>query len=342
MPSSTSASTLRKLLATYRKIERLTDLCLEFYLQRFRLLNPRHVADKSFEFLSTYGQPPDRVVVPSWQLKPVEVPVVKRDVGASSWVEEQRVIRAFWRVQLHHDLQIAAEEGRIHWPEEKLTMLKNRGVVDLYWVEVWGVEGEYEADVMVDDNFIDPYPDNHPYLKDQMTVLEHELILSVVDYVDANQSDIQVATSSHSRPKGGQKQLHVPTPLEWHEAGHRTSETYRLFYDVGGCPDGLDCWGRVSPIQGVLFDPFRRLGFAIWSTERMVGYGFLKPKSKWDNNSDVFAAWRSVLTEVEIAALEQSSYKMYMDEYAENKNSSRVILDREVWRHDKDGTDDIV
>ena len=48
LPPSAELSTPRTLLARYCKIERSTEACLEFYLQRFRPLSPRQVADNTF------------------------------------------------------------------------------------------------------------------------------------------------------------------------------------------------------------------------------------------------------------------------------------------------------
>ena len=123
--------------------------------------------------------------------------------------------------------------------------------------------------------------------------------------------------------------------LGWHN-----SEAHAFFYDVAGrglAHEPFGCW---TPLRDVSFDSFRRLGFAIWSVQRMAGYGFLanfprtddddlvvdekdprhdqdtvveENASRHDDDNTVapvdslLNAWRSVLGEDELAELETSN-----------------------------------
>ncbi len=52
--------------------------------------------------------------------QPVKKPFPIHDLGPPTWVEEQRVLRAFWRMQLFHDLERAAANGSIPYLSTEL------------------------------------------------------------------------------------------------------------------------------------------------------------------------------------------------------------------------------
>lgn len=56
-------------------------------------------------------------------------------------------------------------------------------------------------------------------------------------------------------------------------------------------------FNSLSPLQHATFSPWRRCGFAIWRTERMVAYGLLVNGVEYAMGLQVpfFEAWRTVL-----------------------------------------------
>lgn len=92
---NTTPAVLRSILATTRRITCLTLDCLEHYLARFRSLRPQHLVDREFHW---HGIQP-------WEVKPPRQSYQTQEVGLPSWVEEQRVFRAFWRIQMICDLK---------------------------------------------------------------------------------------------------------------------------------------------------------------------------------------------------------------------------------------------
>ncbi|KAK7992996.1 hypothetical protein PG988_001790 [Apiospora saccharicola] len=98
---SVPATILRSILASHRAIIRLSVKCLEFHLLLFKELRPDHLADESFEWHHIYyGEEDD------WDccyIRPL------------TWVEEQRVIRACWRIELGKNLRAAVDAGLIRW-----------------------------------------------------------------------------------------------------------------------------------------------------------------------------------------------------------------------------------
>lgn len=48
-------------------------------------------------------------------MKPALKPVVVQDTGPPSWVEEQRIFRSFWKVQLFNEVKIAVDSSLVDW-----------------------------------------------------------------------------------------------------------------------------------------------------------------------------------------------------------------------------------
>ena len=202
-------------------------------------------------------------------------------------------------------------------------------VLDLYDVPPSGLEDQpREPDTVPDARVNDEF---EPLLSVQGTPLEHELISSVMEYVDASRFIDPAPELPRLKPEDTQPC--VPTQEGWFTVGHRTSDTYRFFFEVAGRPSvnfpgDFISGGYISPIQGVKFNPFRRLGFALWSTERMRAYGFLHPGSEFQCRDYVYAAWRSVLSREEVAALEQWSFEQHMALHADDPDDEpRVVLE---------------
>lgn len=110
------------LFATNRRVQRLAFGCLEYYLDRFRSLRPSNLAEFSVD-KESHGQFAEREfeVMGPWREKLAntlyQYPI--HDVGPPSWVEQQRVLRAFWRTQLSRDLNAAVDASRIVLAEEE-------------------------------------------------------------------------------------------------------------------------------------------------------------------------------------------------------------------------------
>ncbi|KAK7976768.1 hypothetical protein PG989_015231 [Apiospora arundinis] len=113
------ATILRSILASHRAIIRLTVNCLEFHLLLFKELRPAHLEDESFEWDHIYyGDEDDRdcCYIGAWDQDPERKPFPTRDIGPPTWVEEQRVIRACWRIELWKNLRAVVDAGHIRWP----------------------------------------------------------------------------------------------------------------------------------------------------------------------------------------------------------------------------------
>ena len=315
----TPATTLRGILATYRKIVCLVISCLRFYMGRFKPLRPLHLLDDNFIFESFYKRKKhiDRAAC---EQDPPGKLVSVHDIGPPTWVEEQRLLRAFWRVQLFRDLKAAARAKALNWPDEDLQRLHRMSAA----VQLHDVPR---------DNLIER-SDAGPQIRGRSTILEHQLIWSVEEYADEDRQTIIGPDFLRTR-----RDWRNPVQGEEDEQTleNCSSTVYDFFYDLREGENGHVYDGYCSPLQHVSFKPFRRLGFAIWCTKRMREYGLIEydwgavsSGRHFFGYNSLYLAWRSVLGEDDIArvvrdnrrALEWFTQPESDDTDSENSNLS--------------------
>ncbi|RBR24887.1 uncharacterized protein FIESC28_02305 [Fusarium coffeatum] len=70
--------------------------------------------------------------IPAWDREFVGTPVSVTDMGQPTWVEEMRVVRVMWIIQLVRDMQLlATNRPGIGWPKDDISLLLGMGPVDL-------------------------------------------------------------------------------------------------------------------------------------------------------------------------------------------------------------------
>ncbi|UKZ66270.1 uncharacterized protein TrAtP1_007444 [Trichoderma atroviride] len=115
---------LRSCLATACRISVLTYTCLEFYLERLRnksICNPYHCDNRDFsldDFLQNTTH--------SWT-RAFGEPVTENYGWSPSWVEEMRVARALWKMQLVGEVQRLAirDPNGLGWSAEDMAEIAN-------------------------------------------------------------------------------------------------------------------------------------------------------------------------------------------------------------------------
>jgi len=75
------------------------------------------LVDRNFVFRNLFDDSSDNTA--AWQQKQAEEAFPVQDTGGPTLVEKQRVLRAFWRVQLFRNLVAHIEEGDIKWPKRR-------------------------------------------------------------------------------------------------------------------------------------------------------------------------------------------------------------------------------
>ncbi|KUJ15984.1 uncharacterized protein LY89DRAFT_100766 [Mollisia scopiformis] len=299
LPLDLPTAIIRELLAVNRNIQRLTFGCLEYYLDRFTPLKPFNSA--AFSFDSTRFS--DDGIGP-WDDKAADTiyyyPV--HDVGPPSWLEQQRVLRAFWRIQLSHDLNVALEAARIvltdGWEGLNAQRTSPAELCDV------PIQLGYHPteDCEISELLLDTRSIN-----DSETILEQELLESATQYRQ-DAADL-IAESKYWRFKKDWAICSTLTDQQWEilDNTHR-SDMWYFFQLLAGSCQVHDYYFR-SPLQHAKFELWRPFGFAIWSTSRMAGYGLLMPTSWYAAGvgKPFYEAWRNLLTQEQLDAVEEES-----------------------------------
>lgn len=262
--SKTSAhlSVLRSVLDLASDIEHHAQSFFETHVNRVNEVHPSHLVKPSFRF--SYEPFEDH---------PEGRPYQPAKCGPPSWVENHRVCRALWRIQLYNDLApfIGSEDG----PRR-----------------VWGRLTPWELDEMqcVYDHLQEIHPSDK-YTSDSQPSPR----LPAIAPTNSTQD-----WAAQAPPKD------TDTAFAWGqdpESANHPSPGYNFFH--AGCLHMPS-----SPLKESSFRPFRRLGFGIWDLQKMAGLEMLNPPKKFNSpangqwyvmgvdkrlsQDDLFFTWRSV------------------------------------------------
>ncbi|KAJ4390860.1 hypothetical protein N0V93_004459 [Gnomoniopsis smithogilvyi] len=103
---------LREILAIAATIDQLASLCLATFMRRCLALRPSHPIDRTGPKPSGFmGPQPEYFARPGYTYIP-------HSSGPPTWLETQRVLRAFWTVQLYLDLCWGVTVGRLTFTED--------------------------------------------------------------------------------------------------------------------------------------------------------------------------------------------------------------------------------
>lgn len=281
---------------TNRKIQRLTFDCLQYYLKKFRPLKFFHPVDKDYEYTSVNER--DRYEGPWRRLNPLVSPVRFHDIGAPSWIEQQRVLRAFWRVRLFFELKDAIAISCITWPKKDISAIWQMKLEDLNDVPTRFRDDEWTARLL---GQTEAEHDSELYVHQQVTLLEAELIQSVVDYLGEGRKLMRESTFLKLKSDWATS----PSPRnskewDWEDMCEpHISPMWLFFYNMSG-GSGMHLAEPNTPLQHVSFAPFRRLGVAIWCRSLLSKYEFLASVPQLEAYRSMLSAcstaWRSVLT----------------------------------------------
>ncbi|KAF2150842.1 hypothetical protein K461DRAFT_280871 [Myriangium duriaei CBS 260.36] len=185
------------------------------------------------------------------------------------WREEQIVYRGFWRIQLVQDLKKALKDGTVTgWEDHEIEALNNMSIEDIYqFADADREASRFESMAGYDS----PLPMG-------CKTTEHNAVLSAEDYMKEKAADA------------------LSPPRSWFRAWPAPPITCEDIKDLERCHGDLyaagtlginiyeeafrDCPEEIKPS----FTPYRRLGFAIWTSERLIGCRFSPPTQQWQNN----------------------------------------------------------
>jgi hypothetical protein len=281
-----AAAAVRSLLATAENVHAWSHACLEHLVRKSMQLRPSTLIETG----------PGRTYREKFENAESAKDYMPQYTGPPSWVEEQRVIRSFWRLQFFLELQSAGNEGRLgtHWLGQEIeTLLKS------------SPDGFY--DMCDSDGFYNALD------------FQREQILTACDFLGAVTSGaITSVEAVHNNAN------ELPT-IRWIEGtvprcccaepppiddkkdfffqGRKNLDTtpmsYKFQYFMSMC-DQLEDSGPV--LLAFPFQPWRKYGFAIWDDKRMADLGMRDPKGKsfLRNRMKYSFRWFSVLTKEDL------------------------------------------
>ncbi|KAG4422958.1 hypothetical protein IFR04_003870 [Cadophora malorum] len=271
-------------LGTAGRMYHLTHSCLEYYLERLREVQPRlqRPVDQGFDYEAPYG--PHEMMVPGW-LREVEGIFYETPcMEPPSWIEEQVVFRAFWRLQLLYDFRQAGKQSRLDgWSESDVSRIANLQLDELF-------------------------PCAHPHM-----TTYHEIV-SVQEYLDESSGGDLPPQEEASKEDVGLAEI----PDDAWSWVLRSGTVRHLQYSPNGLlnrgPVHLALHGLISrdesPINGVSFSVFRRLGFALWDNQRLATLQLAdeplyvgQETTLRKRPSQFWFSWRSILSEEELAVV---------------------------------------
>ncbi|KAJ0346113.1 hypothetical protein COL154_008792 [Colletotrichum chrysophilum] len=255
---------VRSLLQIARRIAYLTPACLSYYREQWLSATPSHAEGDMRGW-----------VYKTWKNRYAGRPYSPDDIGPPVWIEEHRVTRGFWRLQLLYELQRATSENRLGWK-----MDETRGPVS--------AEGLYGA-----------------------LRYEKEEFFTVSDFVNR----IQGESSSWSLPcpttTASVTEWPEPAPpLAVDEPAGHTRGYLMSQNPVGWVYANIRLRHfPPSPIRGVPLQPFRRLGLFIWEYDKLVKMELMSPTgypfSAKGEPSKMYT-WRSLLSQEILAEVEEN------------------------------------
>jgi len=195
--------------------------------------------------------------------------------GPATWVETQRVSRAFWRVEMFINLRSVAARSQLRWDEEDCVKLQSMDPHNFY------------------DTGFCAHSGHHNEIKSTVTYLA-EKRLGKEDIIG-----LTVPKTWSSLPPPEQAQMQ-DWPLPTSDATD-TEELERSYQ--GGRAPYVDNFERYNyrhhvPLTTLplMFptDFFLPFGFVLWTKERLAasGFGFTLEQNSWDT-------WYSILTKAQ-------------------------------------------
>ncbi|EUC28780.1 hypothetical protein COCCADRAFT_40738 [Bipolaris zeicola 26-R-13] len=270
-----AAAAVRSLLTTAQNVHAWSHACLEHLIQKSMELRP-----------STLIRLWDGRLSWKWYGKAESHGnYVPQYTGPPSWVEEQRMVKAFWRIQFFLELQGDDNKSRL--------------------MNCWAIQ---EVDVLSRSSPDDFY-DMFRFQREQtLTAYDFlgEVISGTIPSVEAVHDD------THGLPKIRWTEGTVP---RWSCAEPPSFGRNKDIFHQGreyldqtplSCRF-LDMMSQPhtegdSPLFGLSFQPYRRYGFAIWDNKRMADLGMRDPTNTSVFRNRVFYSfrWWSILTEEDV------------------------------------------
>ncbi|RFN43950.1 hypothetical protein FIE12Z_11815 [Fusarium flagelliforme] len=292
--SIVSAEVLRAVVATAYQISALSQGCLTSYLASFRDIRPLHPS-----------QAPSDLDVNS---EPVKV----ADAGQPSWTEEMRALRAMWIIQLVGEMKRLDKES---WSEEELDKLKQMNAADLLERPESVIKAEEIRSAMdYLTTLVDTTQDSHyrlpipPLATKRRRWITAERKSFRYDASLVRRLDCKSLRQRRAEFRADREPVSMAVNNPVLSDDDRWGSVEPRLYDQSF---GVGTWRflsnhRRSPVYGVKFDSFRRLGFAFLDKKRLNLAGLADGIHRPYHGEDFYslALLESILPADEVASIE--------------------------------------
>lgn len=245
-----SFTAVRSLVSSAGQVQRLSQCFFDTFLARVNGIRPYRIADELYHYCDYPQELPERR------------PYQPLPSGPVSWIEEQRVLRALWRLQLYFCLvSIVHDRGGTDG------IVRNAFLIERPHT-VWAGENAWE---------IGELECVHEFLVEKETSTAP---LSQLPCVASGPVTVPQLPPEHIQTHCRWEQ----TPMDF---ANWPGPGASYFCAIGTYP--------CSPLRGASFKPFRRLGMGIWDRKKMVGLGLLNVRhaAGLDCNKDAHAGTTS-------------------------------------------------
>ncbi|KAF6790746.1 hypothetical protein CSOJ01_14479 [Colletotrichum sojae] len=245
-----SLEVMRAIIAVAGRIRCLSGACIDYYIERVTSVRAEGRAGESLSF---------EIVTPP------------------SWVEEQRVIRAFWRIQLIHELKLAAREDRI---------LRSAAAAE-------------EEDGLDAGSFYDSSISN-------LKAAHHEVMTAIEFLRDSPALADWKHNSDQLPPPTGPARYSPPSTLRMPSSSALRQSSLVMPTDGLWIVDSMSR-GAHSPIKYAGFEPYRALGFAIWDRQSLADMGLASPPGhgRVTGLGSYFSCWLRLLSPSDLVLAEE-------------------------------------
>lgn len=314
---ASSGFSAREFLILARRVATLAHECLSDAYEHCLAAKPSQPG-KEIEDCGIY----------TWCDRFESVPFTPKDHGPPSWIEMQRMMRGFWRLQLLNEIKSALCSGRLGWPNGNpdANTIEERYIEHLG--EVWG-DGKEELLMAMD------FVKGRTVEAKDMVDGNGERLSSEVKRHCTRLPTPRVSTGKDSRlwPNGTEQ---PPISGLWKEHMNYDAPGYRVAREI--------TWSREEPYHGVPMREYRRLGFTIWDWERLRALGLVKEPGT-PQQGPIFDAfglallihtWRSFLDDDaleranENAKREFRNFQTVFNERTDSNEQAR-LPEEEIW-----------
>ncbi|CAF9917169.1 hypothetical protein IMSHALPRED_003484 [Imshaugia aleurites] len=236
--TTVSLSAVRSLTSSASLVQQVSACFFEELLNRVNKIKPSYLLDQSYSYHSRYPRYPKKI--------PEGRPYKPLQCGHPSWIEEQRVLRALWRLEVYFDL-VAITRPKTGSTSQVWNLLGNEGPHRI-WPRLmrWETrELDCVYDYLYDISDATTRPPGQPLHLAKLPLIEHGSV-----------------TVPRSTP------VHDVLVYNWCQSTiflGKMSPAMKFLNTIGKL--------SFSPLYRSSFEPFQRLGFGIWDSEKMARLG---------------------------------------------------------------------